>query len=68
MPPSTTPTPPVSLDNSERARALAEIERRINEARAIVFANADGIVPRLMTDLEREWRALSQTPEPRSHS
>ena len=52
--------PPVALDSSERARALAAVERRINEARAVVFANDDGVVTKLMTDLEREWRELSR--------
>ena len=59
MPGSTDPKPPIVQDASERARALADIERRINDARATVFAKGDGVVTRLMTDLEREWRALS---------
>jgi ribosomal protein L10 len=57
---STETKPPVALSPSERALALAEIERRINEARAVVFANDDGVVTKLMTDLEREWRELSR--------
>ena len=47
-------------ETSERARALADIERRINEARATVFANDDGVVTKLMTDLEREWRTVAR--------
>jgi ribosomal protein L10 len=45
---------------TERALALAAIERRINEARAVVFANDDGVVTKSMTDLEREWRELAR--------
>jgi SAM-dependent methyltransferase len=41
-----------------RAHALADCERRINLARASVFAANDGVVTAVMTDLEREWRAL----------
>lgn len=51
---------PASTDESERARTLADVERRINEARAAVFAKDDGVVGKLMTDLEREWRELSR--------
>jgi hypothetical protein len=61
MPASTNPEPPIVQDPSERARALADLERRINDARAIVFAKGDGVVTRLMTDLEREWRTLSSS-------
>jgi hypothetical protein len=44
-------------------RAMASCERRIDDARARVFAADDGIVTRTMTDLEREWRKLS-SPDP----
>jgi hypothetical protein len=47
----------------ERARAIAECEQRINDARTEVFATNDGVVGALMTDLEREWRRLSR-PDP----
>jgi hypothetical protein len=43
-----------------RARAIADCERRINDARAVVFATNDGVVGARMTDLEREWRTLSR--------
>ena len=42
-----------------RAMALADCERRINEARAAIFAADDGVVSKRMTELEREWRELS---------
>jgi hypothetical protein len=44
----------------ERARALANCERRIEAARAAVFAADDGIIPSRMTELEREWRTVSR--------
>jgi hypothetical protein len=44
----------------ERARALEDCERRIESCRREVFAANDGVVPSLMTDLEREWRTLSR--------
>lgn len=44
----------------ERARAIAACERRIEAARAAVFAANDGIVTERMTALEREWRMLSR--------
>lgn len=44
----------------ERTRRLAECERRIEAARARVFAAADGVVREEMTSLEREWRTLAQ--------
>jgi hypothetical protein len=44
-------------------RALATCEERIGDARARVFAAADGIVGRRMTELEREWLRLS-SPDP----
>jgi hypothetical protein len=47
-----------SLD--ERALALARCVARIESTRAAVFAADDGAVPRLMTDLEREWLTLSR--------
>lgn len=43
-----------------RARALAACERRIEAARAIVFAANDGVIGAHMTDLERQWRILSR--------
>jgi SAM-dependent methyltransferase len=42
-----------------RARALADCERRINEARAAIFTANDGVVSKHMTELEREWRTLN---------
>jgi hypothetical protein len=42
-----------------RARAIEDCERRIERCRAGVFAARDGVVPALMTELEREWRRLS---------
>ncbi len=48
------------LVDKERAAALAACVARIESARAAVFAADDGAVPRLMTDLEREWRTLSR--------
>jgi len=44
-----------------RAASLAECAGRIERARAAVFAANDGTVPRLMTDLEREWLTLART-------
>jgi hypothetical protein len=44
----------------QRARALANCERRIQEARTLVFAADDGVVPSHMTALEREWRLLAR--------
>jgi hypothetical protein len=49
--------------SEERARAIARCERRIETARAAVFAANDGVVPARMTELEREWRLLSR-PDP----
>ena len=46
---------------SKRAAALADCVTRIEGARAAVFTADDGAVPRLMTDLEREWRTLART-------
>jgi hypothetical protein len=46
-----------------RVRAIQNCERRIERCRAAVLAANDGIVPSLMTDLEREWRTLSR-PDP----
>lgn len=43
----------------KRAHAIADCERRINDARTVVFATNDGVVTARMTDLEREWRTLS---------
>lgn len=42
---------------------IASCERRIESARAAVFAADDGVVTSRMTDLEREWRMLSR-PDP----
>jgi len=47
----------------ERARKIADCERRIESARAEVFAANDGVVSSRMTALEREWRTLSR-PDP----
>lgn len=47
----------------ERALAIANCARRIEAARAAVFAAKDGVVPSTMTELEREWRWLSR-PDP----
>ncbi len=44
--------------SSPRAALLADCERRINEARAAIFAADDGVVSKRMTELEREWRDL----------
>lgn len=43
-----------------RARTLAEIEARIGDARAAVFAAGTGAVGADMTALEREWLAASR--------
>jgi hypothetical protein len=51
------------LSAEERARAIADCERRINDARATVLAKNDGVVTAHMTDLEREWLTLSR-PDP----
>lgn len=48
------------LFGEARARAIASCERRIEAARAAVFAANDGVVGARMTDLEREWRSLSR--------
>lgn len=44
----------------ERTRAMADCERRIELARAAIFAASDGVVGASMTDLEREWRKLAK--------
>jgi hypothetical protein len=44
----------------ERTRAISDCERRIELARAAVFAASDGVVGATMTDLEREWRSLAK--------
>jgi hypothetical protein len=44
-----------------RARALADCQARIESLRATVFAANDGVVTSRMTDLEREWRAISRS-------
>lgn len=41
-------------------RAIADCERRIDLARAAVFAASDGVVGAKMTELEREWRSLAR--------
>lgn len=43
-----------------RGWAIADCERRIELARAAVFAASDGVVGAKMTDLEREWRLLGK--------
>jgi SAM-dependent methyltransferase len=43
-----------------RAQAIADCERRIEDARATVLAKNDGVVTARMTDLEREWRTLAR--------
>jgi hypothetical protein len=48
------------LAAEERAGTIKNCERRIESCRAAVFAANDGVVPALMTDLEREWRRLSR--------
>jgi hypothetical protein len=47
----------------ERALAIDDCQRRIEACRRAVFAANDGVVPPLMTDLEREWRTLSRAPD-----
>lgn len=44
----------------KRAQAIAQCVSRIEEARAAVFLSGTGVVNRQMTELEREWRALSR--------
>lgn len=44
-----------------RTQALADCQRRIEIARAEIFAAGDGVVPLHMTDLEREWRAVARS-------
>ena len=51
------------LADEERARAMKMCERRIEGCRAAVFAANDGVVPSIMTDLERQWRTLAR-PDP----
>jgi hypothetical protein len=46
--------------SDERGRAVADCERRIETARAAIFAASDGVVGAKMTELEREWRALAK--------
>jgi len=43
-----------------RKSAITACERRIESARADVFAADNGVVGARMTDLEREWRRLSK--------
>ncbi len=43
-----------------RARAIKDCERRIELARAAVFAANNGVIPATMTALEREWRRLTR--------
>ncbi|HWZ88100.1 MAG TPA: hypothetical protein VNW92_04600 [Polyangiaceae bacterium] len=47
--------------SDERARATAHCRASIESLRAQVFAEQDGVVPARMTELEREWRALSRS-------
>ena len=44
-----------------RARAVAQCEARIEEARAAVLAANDGVVSFRMRDLEREWLLLTRS-------
>jgi hypothetical protein len=53
--------PPSSDTPEEIQRAMADCERRITEARAIVLARNDGVVTKQMTALEREWLALARS-------
>ena len=46
-----------------RTQALAECQRRIEAARAEIFAAGDGVVPLHMTELEREWRAAARSAD-----
>jgi hypothetical protein len=48
------------LVEKERARAIADCERRIEDARTRVFAANDGVVSSRMTELEQEWRRASR--------
>jgi hypothetical protein len=48
---------------ASRALAVAGCVRRIEAARAAVFAANDGVISSRMTELEREWRILSR-PDP----
>lgn len=43
-----------------RAKASADVVRRIEDARARVFDANDGVVTEKMTRLEREWRLLQR--------
>src|SRR4051794_21316085 len=43
-----------------RRSAITACERRIESARADVFAADNGVVGARMTELEREWRRLSK--------
>jgi len=43
-----------------RAAALAGCEKRIHEARSVIFDAGDGVVGWHMTELEREWRRLAR--------
>jgi len=45
----------------ERARAIKSCEARIEAARKAVFQANDGVIPSLMTELEREWRKISRS-------
>lgn len=44
----------------ERTRAIADCHRRIDEARGLVFAAGDGVVPKTMGELENEYRRLAR--------
>jgi hypothetical protein len=46
--------------DAARALELSACEQRIIEARAAVFAAADGVVSAGMTELERQWRRLAR--------
>ncbi len=62
------PEKPASPRSQEQLQsAMAECERRIDEARAIVLAKSDGVVTKHMTALEREWLTLARAkPAPPS--
>jgi hypothetical protein len=51
---------PRSTRDEQIERAMADCERRINEARAIVLTRNDGVVTAQMTALEREWLTLAK--------
>ena len=46
--------------SERRLRALNDCRHRIEAARALVFEADDGLIPSVMTDLERQWLALAR--------